>query len=158
MARYIAMERQESVLQILKDPKKYDQIMRLYNANVEPGQGLENPYLKVQLHVIIGYQKGETDFQQKFQQLQDPNFTYETLSDDQKVALKDLSNNGLIVKEFRGVLPFESVTDGSLSDDSRDQRPYKRHKKWKTIAEVSDKRDALNNGGPPSPTGPNEVV
>ena len=161
MAGIVAMERQKSALQILKDPNKYGEITSLYNANVEPAQGLaglEKHNLKVLLHVIIGYEEGETDFQQKFQQLQEPNLTYETLSDDQKVALEALSKNGLFAREFNRVLPSEPVADGSSSDDSNKKRSNKRRKWWKAQFEIDDKCEALNNGGPPSPTGPNEVM
>jgi hypothetical protein len=159
MAKEIARERKKTVLQILKNPNKYDQIKRLYNANVEPSQRLGKQLLKITLHWIIGYQEGDTDFQQKFQQLQVSNLTYETLSDNQYEALKVLSENELFVNEFCGVLPDEPVTDGSSSDDSRTQKRHKRRKEWHKTTEVSDKRDALNNGGPPSsPAGRNEVV
>ncbi len=127
MARYIARERQKSVLQILKDPNRYDQIAKLYNANVEPDQPFRKELQMVvqmvvlhkTIHEIIGYQEGASDFQQKFEQLQEQsNLTYETLSDNQEEAVKDLSLNELFVKEFAGVLPAEPVTDGSSSDDS----------------------------------------
>ena len=155
MARENAKEREKTVLQILKDPKKYDQIKRLYNSNEEPGQ----IFLKLALHGIIGFQEGDTDFQQKFQQLQVSDLTYKTLSEAQYECLKVLSGNTLFVNEFRGVLPAEPVTDGSSSDDSRTQKRHKRMKNWDKKTEVSTKRVALNNGGTSSSqAGPNEVV
>lgn len=154
MARDVATERRKSVLRILKDPNKYDQIKKLYNAEAEPGQ----LYLIIHLHVIIGYQNGDTDFQQKFVQLQNSNLTYETLSGDQEEAVKGLSINALFVKEFEGVLPAEPVTDGSSSDDSRTQRKHKRQKNWQSTTEVVNKGNNLNNGGPPPPAGPNVVA
>ena len=160
MARDIARERKKSVLQILKDPNKYDQIKRLYNADVGPAQLGAKRSLQIHLHEVIGYQEGDTDFQQKFQLLQNSNLTYETLSVVQQTFVNFLSENELFVKEFSQVLPAEPVTDGSSSDDSSTKRKRKKLKKWKKTEEVVDKRAALNNGGPPPPlpAGPNQEV
>ena len=143
MNREVAKERLEAVVRILKDEALYDRIAGLYNDDVAPDLLAGKETLKVCLHIIIGYQVGDTDFQQKFEQLQNSNLTYDTLSDEQEGAVKSLSGNELFVKEFENMLPAEPVTDGSSTDDSDTKKRNKRRKKWDVTKEVVEKTQQL---------------